>query len=46
MSREQMIAAIRTVYPGDNFAIKLASMPDKQIHSMYMRLMNAGKLKG
>ena len=44
MSREQMIAAIRRVYPGYAWASKLANMPDKQVYSIYMRLMNKGVL--
>lgn len=45
MSREQMEAMIKTVYAGDHFAEKLKKMSDKQVYTMYMRMMNAGKFK-
>ncbi len=40
ISREQMITRIRKNYPGDNFQQKLAKMSDKQIYSIYIRLIN------
>lgn len=44
MSIHQMRAAVANAYPGDGWASKVRNMPDKQVHAMYMRLMNAGKL--
>jgi len=46
MSIEQMRAAILSVYPlaGEAFVQRIKKMPDKQIHAMYMRLLNAKKL--
>ena len=42
MSREQMSAEIRRVYPGDYFAKKLEKMSDKQVYAMYTRLLSNG----
>lgn len=44
MSIQQMRAAVAKAYPGDGWAAKVSKMPDKQVYSTYMRLMNAGKL--
>ncbi len=42
MKRDEMIEQIKKVYPGDKFAEKMAAMPDKQLHSMYTRLLSTG----
>jgi len=41
MTTAQKRAALLNRYPGSE---KIAKMPDYQIHSMYMRLLNAKKL--
>lgn len=46
MSPEQKRAAVIAAYPGPNWAKKVTTMSDAQVHTIYMRLMNAGKLKG
>ncbi|QFG08727.1 hypothetical protein PBI_INGRID_53 [Arthrobacter phage Ingrid] len=44
MSIHQMRAAVANAYPGGAWALRVQKMPDKQVYSTYMRLMNAGKL--
>jgi hypothetical protein len=44
MSIHQMRNAVANAYPGDGWKVKVSKMPDKQVYSTYMRLMNAGKL--
>lgn len=46
MSPQRKREAVRKAYPGENWAAKVAKMSDGQIHNTYMRLLNAGKLKG
>jgi hypothetical protein len=45
MSPEQKRAAVSNAYPGDGWRTKVSKMQDKQVHSTYMTLMNAGKLQ-
>jgi hypothetical protein len=44
MSIQQMRAAVANAYPGEGWTAKVSKMPDAQVYSTYMRLMNAGKL--
>jgi hypothetical protein len=37
---QQKRAALLSLYPGSK---KIATMPDAQIHTVYMRLMNSGR---
>lgn len=46
MSIEQKRDILKKVYIGANWSKKVDSMPDAQVHAMYMRLLNSGKLKG
>lgn len=41
MSAEQKRTALLQRYPG---SMRIAKMPDHQVHAMYMRLMNEKKL--
>jgi hypothetical protein len=41
MSIEQMRAVLMTMY-GTRWQAKVAKMPDKQVHTVYMRLLNKG----
>jgi hypothetical protein len=41
MSIEQMRAELMKLY-GTRWQAKVAKMPDKQVHSVYMRLLNKG----
>lgn len=45
MSIEQKRAAIAKAYPGEKWAQRVAKMRDGQVHTVYMSLLNAGKLK-
>lgn len=42
MSTEQKRAAVSKAYPGGDWAKKVQSMSDHQVHVIYMRLMNKG----
>lgn len=44
MPIHQMRTAVANAYPGDGWAKRVQKMSDKQIHVIYMRLMNAGEL--
>lgn len=44
MSPEQKRNAIANAYPGAGWALKVQKMTDQQVHVVYMRLMNAGKV--
>lgn len=44
MSPEQKRAAVANAYPGAKWSQKVQAMPDAQVHTVYIRLMNAGKL--
>lgn len=44
MSPEQKRAAVAKAYPGAKWAQKVQTMHDAQVHTVYMRLMNSGKL--
>lgn len=44
MSIAQMRKAIANAYPGADWPAKVKRMPDAQIHTVYMRLMNNNKL--
>jgi len=46
VSPEQMRHAIYKAYPGGDWATKVEAMSDKQVASVYLRLLNAKKLKG
>lgn len=46
MSPERKRRAVTLAYPGYKWAEKVAKMSDAQVHVMYMRLLNNGKLKG
>ena len=44
MSPEHKRDAIKKVFPGPNWTHKVDQMSDAQVHSIYMRLLNAKKL--
>lgn len=44
VSIEQMRKAVSSAYPGADWPYKVMKMPDKQVHSVYTRLMNSNKL--
>ena len=44
MSPEQKRAALIKSYPGPSWEKKVKMMTDAQVHSVYMRLLNAKKL--
>lgn len=44
MSPAQKRAKVMDAYPGASWASKVQGMSDAQVHSVYMRLMNARKL--
>ena len=44
MSPQQKRTAVANAYPSAGWANKVHKMPDQQVHVVYMRLMNAGKL--
>lgn len=46
MSPERKRAILSRAYPGDSWLQKLAKMSDAQVHNVYMRMLNNGKLKG
>lgn len=45
MSIEQMRAELKKVYSGSSWILKVDRMPDYQVHAVYMRMLNQGKLK-
>lgn len=45
MSPEQKRAAVTKAYPGDKWAKKVRCMSDAAVHSTYMRLLDAKKIK-
>lgn len=44
MSPQQKRTAVANAYPSSGWANKVRKMEDSQVHVVYMRLMNAGKL--
>ncbi|ASR83345.1 hypothetical protein SEA_MEDIUMFRY_49 [Arthrobacter phage MediumFry] len=44
MTISQKREAVAKAYPGEKWASRVRKMPDEQVHTVYMRLMNAGKL--
>lgn len=46
MSTEQMKVMISWAYPGNNWLFRVKQMSEAQVYSVYMRLMNSGKLEG
>ncbi len=46
MNPERKRNAVAKAYPGDAWKEKVSRMSDAQIHTLYMRLLNEGKLKG
>lgn len=44
MSPEQKRNAVLRAYPGGHWANKVNRMTDAQIHTIYIRLLDAGKL--
>lgn len=46
MSPEQKRYMISKAYPGEKWTERVAKMSDAQVHNVYMRLLNSGKLKG
>ncbi|ALY08649.1 hypothetical protein QCN36_gp54 [Arthrobacter phage CastorTray] len=44
MTITQKRIAVANAYPGEKWASRVRKMPDEQIHTVYTRLMNAGKL--
>lgn len=44
MSPQQKRVAVANAYPSAGWANKVQKMGDAQVHTIYMRLMNAGKL--
>lgn len=44
MSPAQKRKKVMDAYPGSGWALKVQKMSDTQVHSVYMRLMNAKKL--
>jgi hypothetical protein len=44
MSIEQMRAKLMTMY-GTRWQKKVSAMPDKQVHTVYMRLLNQNQIK-
>ena len=45
MTRQEQEFAICQVYTGHGMVTKLKSMSDEAVHSMYTRLLSAGKFK-
>lgn len=46
MSNEQKRVMITKAYNGTSWAEKVKKMSDAQVHSIYMRLLYSGRLKG
>ena len=46
MSNEQKRYYVTKAYNGDSWAAKVSKMSDAQVHSIYMRLLYNGRLKG
>jgi hypothetical protein len=44
MSPQQKRAAVANAYPYAKWTSKVQKMDDSQVHTIYVRLMNAGKL--
>lgn len=45
MSPEQKRYAVQQAYPGGHWAKRVSAMSEAQVHTTYMRLLNAGKIK-
>lgn len=45
MTIEQMREALYTLYPGDSWYERVNKMPDKQVYSIYMRVLSSGEIK-
>jgi hypothetical protein len=46
MSIDEKRYIISKAYPGMGWSERVKKMPDKQVHVVYMRLLDANKLKG
>jgi hypothetical protein len=44
VSIEQKRVAVAKAYPGEKWAQRVRKMHDAQVHTVYMSLLNAGKI--
>lgn len=46
MNNNEKRRIVAYIYPSKNWRDKVKAMTDRQVHAIYMRLLEEGKLKG